>query len=342
MTIPVPYLLFLGDAPHAKTAQGVRDWRPELCLGQLRFPGSKLDLRLPEMTLEEAVAAGVKSVLLGAAPAGGVLPEAWLDSLERALDLGMDIASGLHTKLNDVPALKTRADSLGRKLHDVRHPTGSFPIGDFAPRPGRRLLTVGADCAVGKMYTALAIEREMHGRGWKVDFRATGQTGIFIAGSGISVDAVISDFVSAAAATLSPANADDHWDIIEGQGSLFHPAYAGVTLGLVHGSQPDAMVLCADPTRRTIGEFDFYPQPDLSACITAYESAARLTNSRATVVAISLNTSTLPAEDALALLKRTADLYGLPCVDPFRTGVAPVVDALARSFAPANATQAPQ
>ncbi len=328
MDIPTPYLLFLGDAPHAKTAQGVRDWRPELCLGQLRYPGSDLDLRLPEMSLEDAAAAGVKTVLLGAAPAGGALPESWLGSLERALELGMDIASGLHTKLNDIALLRTKADALGRKLHDVRHPTEAFPIPDFVFRSGKRLLTVGADCAVGKMYTALSIEREMRGRGWKADFRATGQTGIFIAGSGVSVDAVISDFVSAAAATLSPANDEDHWDLVEGQGSLFHPAYAGVTLGLVHGSQPDAMVLCADPTRKTIGEFEFYPQPALAACIAAYEAAARLTNPSAKIVGVSLNTSMLAEADALALLERTGKELGLPCVDPFRTGVAAIVDAL--------------
>ena len=329
MQVPTPYLLFLGDAPHAKTAQGVRDWRPDLCVGQLRFPGSALDMRLPEMDLEEAVAAGARSLLVGAAPAGGLLPPAWMEWLERALDLGMDIASGLHTKLNDIPSLKAKADQLGRKLHDVRHPTEDFPIGDFAFRPGKRLLTVGADCAVGKMYTALALEREMRERGWAADFRATGQTGIFIAGEGISVDAVISDFVSAAAATLSPANDADHWDLIEGQGSLFHPAYAGVTLGLVHGSQPDAMVLCADPTRTTIGEFEYYPQPTLEACVQAYEAAAALTNKGAKVVGVSLNTSKLSDEEAADLLAQTAQALQLPCVDPFRTGVGAIVDALA-------------
>lgn len=327
--IPAPYLLFLGDAPHAKTAQGVRDWRPELCVGQYRYVGSSLDLGLPDMTVEAAHAAGVRTLLLGAAPAGGALPEHWIASLEQALDAGLDIANGLHTRLNAIEPLRTRAERLGRRLYDVRHPDRDFPIGDFAPRTGRRVLTVGADCAVGKMYTALAVEREMLERGWNADFRATGQTGIMIAGSGVSVDAVISDFVSAASASLSPAAEDDHWDIVEGQGSLFHPAYAGVTLGLVHGSQPDAMILCADPTRETIGEFVHYPQPDLGICIDAYERAARLTNPAARVVGISLNTSRLSEVDAFALLKLTSEKHELPCVDPFRTGVVPIVDALA-------------
>jgi uncharacterized NAD-dependent epimerase/dehydratase family protein len=327
--IPAPYLIFLGDAPHAKTAQGVRDWRPELCLGQHRYPASQLDLGLPEMTIEQAIAAGARTLLLGAAPAGGALPHHWLASLEQALDAGLDIANGLHTRLNAIEPLRSRADRLGRRLYDVRHPDRDFQIGDFAPRTGWRVLTVGTDCAVGKMYTALAVEREMRRRGWDADFRATGQTGILISGSGVSVDAVISDFVSAASVSLSPPAPNDHWDIIEGQGSLFHPAYAGVTLGLVHGSQPDAMILCADPTRETIGEFVHYPQPSLDVCIDAYERAARLTNASAKVIGISLNTSCMAEKEAQILLDRTADASGLPCVDPVRTGVVRLVDELA-------------
>lgn len=329
MNIKTPYLLFLGDAIHAKTAQGVRDWRPEQCLGQLRFSASRLDVGLPELSLEEATARGVRTLLIGAAPAGGALPDHWIGTLLQALELGMDIASGLHAKLIDVPALKAAAARLGRQLHDVRYPNQSFDIGAFAPRSGKRLLTVGTDCAVGKMYTSLSIEREMRSRGIHADFRATGQTGILIAGKGVSVDAVVSDFVSAAAAWLSPDNDPDHWDLIEGQGSLFHPAYAGVTLGLVHGSQPDAMVLCSDPTRTMLGDFDLYPQPTLAACIDAYTAAARLTNPQASVVGISLNTSKLDESAAIRLLADTQERLGLPCVDPFRIGVKPIVDAVA-------------
>ncbi|MEX1147843.1 MAG: DUF1611 domain-containing protein, partial [Sphingomonadales bacterium] len=219
MTIDIPYLLFLGDAQLAKTAQGVCFWRPQDCVGQLRFPGNPLDLGVPDMDLEAAVAAGVRTVLVGAAPAGGQLPAHWVDPLRRALELGLDIANGLHTRLNDVAVLRETAERTGQRIHDVRHPDRDFDIGTFSFRPGKRLLTVGADCAVGKMYTALAIEREMQNRGVKADFRATGQTGILIAGSGISVDAVVSDFVSSAAAELSPANDSDHWDVVEGQGS---------------------------------------------------------------------------------------------------------------------------
>ena len=160
-------------------------------------------------------------------------------------------------------------------------------------RSGRRVLTVGTDCAVGKKYTALAIEKEMRARGVDADFRATGQTGIFISGRGIAVDSVVSDFVSGAAEWLSPAAAPQHWDVIEGQGSLFHPAYAGVTLGLIHGSQPDALVLCHDLARTGIADYEGYAIPSYEACFEAYLAAARLTNPAARFAGVSLNTSSL-------------------------------------------------
>jgi len=329
MDITTPYLLFIGDAIHAKTAQGVRDWRPELCVGQMRFPTSKLDLKLPEMSFDDALAAGAKAVLIGAAPAGGALPESWIAPLIEAMEKGLDLASGLHTRLNEQAALVAAAARLGRTMFDVRHPTETFSIGAYAFRPGKRLLTVGTDCAVGKMYTALSIEKEMLERGWSADFRATGQTGILIAGRGVSVDAVVSDFVSAAAAALSPEAAPDHWDVIEGQGAIFHPAYGGVTLGLVHGSQPDAMVLCHEPTRSVLTDFELYGRRTLEDCIRVYTEMARLTNPDARVTGISLNTSKMAEADALAVIAETGQRLGLPCVDPFRTGVGPLVDALA-------------
>lgn len=328
MTIKTPYLLFLGDAPHAKTAFGVRDWRPDSCLAQYRYPSCSLDLGLPEMDFGEAHRAGARTVLLGSAPAGGALPDHWIADLLRALEAGLDIASGLHSRLNDHPTLAPAASRLGRTLWDVRHPSRTFTIDGFEKRPGKRLLTVGADCAVGKKYTALAIEKEMRARGMAADFRATGQTGILIAGGGVAIDAVVADFIAAAAASLSPAADPDHWDVVEGQGSLFHPAYSGVTLGLLHGTQPDAMVLCADPTRITLGDFDSYPQPDLAECVRIYDEMARLTNKAARVVGVSLNTSKLGAVEAAALLAETRERLGLPCIDPIRIGVAPIVDML--------------
>ncbi len=171
----------------------------------------------------------------------------WVSILSRA-GKRSGPAAGLHNKLADVPELKALADRLGRSLFDVRHPTQHYPVASGRKRSGKRLLPVGTDCSCGKMYTALAIEKRSR-RGGKATFRATGQTGILISGSGVSIDAVVSDFVSGAVETLSPDNDADHWDIIEGQGSLFHPSFAGVTTGLIHGAQPDALVLCHEPTR---------------------------------------------------------------------------------------------
>jgi uncharacterized NAD-dependent epimerase/dehydratase family protein len=246
MSLRRPYLMFLGTAPDplaAKTAQGIVHWRPDWCLGQLRLPGCKADLGLKEMTIADAEKAGVKTVIVGVANRGGVLDESWIPVLIEALERGMDLASGLHKRLSDVPALKQAADRLGRELADVRHPTRDFSVGTGKKRRGKRLLAVGTDCSIGKMYTTLALEAEMKRRSLKADFRATGQTGIFIAGDGVSIDAVVSDFVSGAVEWLSPDNDADHWDLIEGQGSLFHASNAGDTLGLLHGSHNDALVI---------------------------------------------------------------------------------------------------
>ncbi len=184
------------------------------------------------------------------------------------------------------------------------------------------MLTVGTDCAVGKKYTALAIEKEMRARGVDADFRATGQTGIFISGRGIAVDSVVSDFVSGAAEWLSPPAAPQHWDVIEGQGSLFHPAYAGVTLGLMHGSQPDALVLCHDVARTGIADYEGYPIPTYEACFQAYLAAARLTNRAARFAGVSLNTASLDDAAAARAVAEVAARVSLPCCDPIRHGVA--------------------
>jgi uncharacterized NAD-dependent epimerase/dehydratase family protein len=329
--IRTPYLLFLGDAHDqlaAKTSAGVAHWRPEWCIGQFRLPGCGADLGLPDVTIEEAASRGAKTVIVGIANRGGVIAENWLPSLLLALDRGMDLASGLHRRLSDVPQLKECAARLGRQLSDIRHPTHEFEVASGKKRSGKRLLTVGTDCSLGKMYTALAIEREMRKRGMKADFRATGQTGILIAGSGVSVDAVIADFISGATEWLTPANDDDHWDIVEGQGSLFHPSYAGVSLGLLHGAQPGVLVMCHEPTRTHMRGLPHYPLPSLRECIDANVAAARLTNPEVRCAGISINTSALDASTADSLLKQTEDAFGLPCVDPVRGGVAAIVDRL--------------
>jgi uncharacterized NAD-dependent epimerase/dehydratase family protein len=180
------------------------------------------------------------------------------------------------------------------------------------------------------MYTALACEKEMRARGLKAEFRATGQTGIFIAGQGVSIDAVVADFISGAVEWLTPENDADHWDLIEGQGSLYHASYAGVTLGLIHGSQPDALVMCHEPTRPHMRGLPHYKLPDLRSCIDANVAAARLTNSGARCVGLSVNTAALDAAAAERYLKDTEQQYGLPTADPMRTGVGKIVDALAK------------
>jgi uncharacterized NAD-dependent epimerase/dehydratase family protein len=330
-SIRLPYLIFLGDVkgdPNAKTAFGIRDWLPDGVVGQARLPGCDVDLGLRELSVKDAAAQGAKSLLIGVAPVGGVLPDAWIPPLLEAIEAGLDLVSGLHTRLRDIGVVRDRAAELGRALHDVRHSTLKFPVATGRRRSGKRLLTVGTDCALGKKYAALAIARAMRARGIPSDFRATGQTGIMIAGQGVAIDAVVADFIAGAAETLSPDAAPEHWDVIEGQGALFHPAYAGVTLGLLHGSQPDALVLCHDTTRRTLNAYPDYPLPPLDIAIESYEAAARLTNPSARVVGLSLNTSQFDDERANELVASLGEKFALPCFDPLRTTLDPLLDSL--------------
>jgi uncharacterized NAD-dependent epimerase/dehydratase family protein len=327
--IESPYLLFLGDAPDvatAKTAAGIREWRGELCAGQMRLRGCRVDLGLPELGPQEAVRRGVKTLVIGIANDGGVIAPAWIPAIRDAITAGLDVASGLHEPLAGVPEIVAAAARSGRKLIEVRQPVQSFMPGTGRKRSGMRLLTVGTDCAVGKKYTALAIEKEMRARGIDAEFRATGQTGIFISGRGVAVDSVVSDFVSGAAEWLSPDASPGHWDVIEGQGSLFHPAYAGVTLGLVHGSQPDVMVLCHDLARERLADYEGFAIPSYEACFEAYLTAARLTNPGARFAGVSLNSSQLEPEAAARAVAAVAERVALPCCDPIRQGVAPIVD----------------
>jgi D-glutamate N-acetyltransferase len=331
MEISRPYLLFLGDVPDqlaAKTAQGIVDWRPGWCVGQLRLDGCKADCGIPDLSIAEAKERGARTMVVGVVNAGGVLPRRWTREIVAALGAGLDVATGLHVKLASVPEIAAAAQEHRRQLFDVRHSAMSFATGKGVKRPGRRLLTVGTDCSVGKKYTALALEREMTARGFKAEFRATGQTGIFISGRGVAIDAVVADFISGAAEWLTPANDPDHWDVVEGQGSLFHPSFAGVTLGLLHGAQPDAFVVCHEPTRRSVE----HPLPSISEVIDATIRAGRLTNQAIQCIGIAVNTEALDDEAARDLLAQTSRAHQLPCVDPIRTGVAPLVEALAARF----------
>lgn len=335
MDLPAPYALFLGDADRlsAKTATGIAHWRPERCVAQVMLPGCSVDLDLPTLSPTAAAAKGARLLIVGVADFGGRISEAWIPTLLEALRAGLDLASGLHQRLADIPVLQQAAAQYGRRLFDVRQPRpDQTSIATGRKRPGKRLLTVGTDCAVGKMFTSLAIERELRKRGVAADFRATGQTGIFIAGSGVSVDAVVSDFVAGAAELLSPANEPDHWDLVEGQGSLHHPAYAGVTLGLIHGSQPDALVLCHSIERDHIDGYPDFRIPSFEEAIARNEQAAHLTNPQARVVGIAVNTSKVRAESGRDYLATLEAALHLPCCDPVRTGVAGIVDRLLDRF----------
>ena len=331
MHIKPPYLLFLGDARDAlaaKVALGVKQWRPENCLGQLSLPGCNADAGLPEMTVAEARAAGAETLMVGVANRGGVIGPSWIDVLHEALEADMDLAAGLHNRVADVPVLAETAAARGRSLFDVRFPTQKFEVGNGRKRSGKRILSVGTDCSCGKMYTALALEKELRSRGVAADFRATGQTGILIDGEGIAIDAVVSDFISGAVELLTPDADPDHWDCVEGQGSLFHASYAGVTMGLIHGAQPDALVLCHEPTRRHMRGLPEYPLPELEVCMETNLAAARLTNPAAKFVGAAINTSSLDDAAAESCLAETEERLGLPCVDPVRTGVARIADLL--------------
>lgn len=332
LTIRKPYLLFLGDVGSdifAKTAHGLKDWCPEDCVAQWRFPEASVDVGLPELGPQAASEAGARSLVIAVAPIGGALPPHWIPAILAAIDAGLDIVSGMHGTLASVPTIADAARRKGVALHDVRQAPAGIPIATGRRRTGRRLLTVGTDCALGKKYTALAIAREMQRQGINATFRATGQTGILIAGAGIPIDAVVSDFIAGAAELLSPDASGDHWDVIEGQGSLFHPAYAGVTLGLVHGSQPDAMILCHEPGRARINGYPDYPIPTLTTAIRHFEACARLTNPIAKVVAISLNTARLSAEQRSAAIMAAMDETGLPAFDPVASPIVEVVRGFA-------------
>lgn len=323
--LPAPYLLFLGETTEpgfAKTAFGLRDWAGDRCIGEHALAGATVTTGLPAMTPREAAARGARALVIGVANQGGVIPPAWLPALLDALAAGLDLVAGMHARLADIPALAEAAAAHGRRLFDLRVPPANLPIASGRKRSGRRLLTVGTDCALGKKYTALSIARGLAARGHDATFRASGQTGIMIAGAGIAIDAVIADFAAGAAELLSPDAAPDHLDVIEGQGSLFHPAYAPVSLALLHGSQPDLFVVCHEPGRTHILGHAHYPVPSIEAVIQQTATIGSLTNPAIRCAGVSLNTAKLDAAAAERVIAETADRLGLPVADPIRGGAA--------------------
>lgn len=330
--IPTPYLLFLGDAADSlagKVAQGIKDWRPELCVGQIRLDGCNADMGLEDLTIDEAVARGAKTMVIGVANRGGFISDSWREVIKQALEAGMDVASGLHNLLRDDIDLVETASQHDQGLHDVRIPSIKYPIANGTKRRGKRCLAVGTDCSVGKMYTALCMEKEMRARNMKASFRATGQTGILITGDGVPLDAVIADFMAGSIEWLTPENDDDHWDLIEGQGSLYHASFSGVTMALIHGGQPDALILCHEPTRKHMRGLPDYQLPSLEELRDTALIMARVVNPNCKVVGISINTAAMGEDEAKAYCEETEARMGLPTVDPFRHGAGRLVDALA-------------
>lgn len=330
--IKTPYLLFLGDAPDqlaAKVAQGIKDWRPDNAVAQFRMENCGADVGLKDMTLAEAQAAGAKTLVIGVANRGGVISAAWKNVLIEALNMGYDLASGLHNLLNDEADLVAAAKANGAELHDVRIPTVNYPIASGKKRSGKRVLAVGTDCSVGKMYTGLALDNAMRAKGMKSTFRPTGQTGILITGDGVPLDAVIADFMAGSVEYLTPPNDDDHWDIIEGQGSLFHVSYSGVTMALIHGGQPDALIICHEPTREHMRGLPDYTPPSIQTIADTALPLARVGNPNCQVVGVAVNTQHLSEDEAVAYLTKVEAEMGLPTVDPFRHGAERLADALA-------------
>ena len=319
---------------HAKTAHGlIRYGRDEVvAVIDSTLAGRSVRDAMPELqrdtrivgSVEEALELSPTSVLVGLAPAGGRLPQEWMAALRDAADAGLEVVSGLHQRL--APAFP------GKRVWDVREPPENVPLfsgAGFEVGP-KVALTVGTANAIGKMTATLETQRAAERAGVKARFVATGQTGVIIAGWGICVDAVVSDFVSGASEqlVLEAAGRGPDLVLVEGQGSLGHPAYSGVTLGLLHGSCPDCLILCADASSAEV--VPGVPRPAPAHAARLYEEAAALVKP-APVVAVSLNTKGLSGAEAAAFVARVADETGLPAADPFRASAAPILEAVLRA-----------
>ncbi|MGZ8693769.1 MAG: DUF1611 domain-containing protein [Gaiellaceae bacterium] len=332
----------LFDDLHAKTAHGIIRYgqREVVAVVDARFAGRAADDIVPfcrrpvpiVATVEEAIALGARALLIGVAPAGGKLTPEWRRTLETAMAAAVDVEAGLHSELTDDPDLAAAAARNGVELRDLRLVPENIelPLGRAHRRPGVRVvLTTGSDCAIGKMSVALELDEAARARGLASCFVPTGQTGIAIAGWGIAVDHVISDFIAGAAESLVDQGAT-RGDLlfVEGQGAIFHPAYSGVTLGLLHGSAPDALVLAHKHGSESIYGYEDTAIPPLAELVQAHELVCAPI-SEARVAAIALNTADLGADDAArAAIASVEDETGLPCDDVPRFGADRLLDAV--------------
>lgn len=331
---------------NAKTAHGVlrygRD--PVVAVLDRDHAGSTVDQVLPSMesiapivgTLEEAIRLGANSLLLGVATPGGWIPDEWRTWLTEALRGGLEIANGLHRFLRDEPELVKLAEETGGTLWDVRDVPPDIPLctGRALDAPQRIVGTVGSDCAVGKMTAALELTEVAKRKGIAAEFIATGQTGILIAGRGIAVDRVISDFVSGAAEQLI-LDADPSSDVllVEGQGGLWHPSYSGVTLGLLHGSAPEALVLVHQAGRTAIEEPPYTRLPPLTEMVQTYERLASVVRP-CRVAAIAVNCRGLEGAECQAAIDHIEDETGLPAADVWKGGAAVLWEAVSTTLGP--------
>jgi D-glutamate N-acetyltransferase len=327
---------FSSDQHYGKTMWGVLRYRRDdvvAIVDSTRAPGDA-ELGVPVVaTVAEAMRHDPTTALVGVATQGGRFPPAWIDLLKQCVERGLDVENGLHVFLNDDPELRELAAARGVELRDLRRPPAdlSTATGENLAVPGTIVLTVGSDCAIGKMTVSLELDLEARRRGIASVFVPTGQTGIAIAGWGIAVDAVVADFIAGAAERLvvegSRRGGELLW--VEGQGSLVHPVYSGVTLGLYHGSAPHRLVLCHQAGHTTIegaggGPHPIPPLPDL---VELHERMA-LPARPATVVAVALNTRELDEDGARAAIVAAEAETGLPADDPVRFGAAKLVDAV--------------
>ena len=330
-----------GDPHFGKTARGVMRYRPESVVALLDSArAGQSENGFPIVgSVNDALCFGPTTALVGVATQGGRFPPAWRELLKSCIAKGLDVENGLHEFVSEDPELQELAARHGVELRDLRKPPPGLnvPTGENLTVPATIVLTVGSDCAIGKMTVALELARESERRGIRSEFVPTGQTGIAIAGWGIAVDAVVSDFLAGAAERLVVEGAERGGELlwVEGQGSVLHPAYSGVTLGLIHGSAPHAYVLCHRAGQRFVEEDDRFPIPPLAELVELHERMSLLARP-ARVAAVALNTRSLDDEAARAAVAAAEDETGLPADDPVRFGPSKLVDAvLARTRDPA-------
>lgn len=281
-------------------------------------------------TVDEAIALGADSIMIGIAVAGSELPKPARDAIRYAIDRGLHVWNGLHTFVGDDPELGPLAQARGVEVHDVRRPPADLPVGAGRVRELEQtvVLAVGSDANIGKMTVMLQLRDALKARGTRANFAPTGQTGIFIDGWGICVDAVIADFIAGAAEAITIQGAKDH-DIVlvEGQGSILHPGYSGVSLGLLHGSLPHALIACHHTTRKTFRHNDWLPIPPIDEVIALHEALANPLRP-VTTIGVSLNTVEMTDAEARREVDRIAELTGLPTTDPVRFDSTPLVEAV--------------